>query len=148
MTRLRRPQIALILLLAALVIGYTVSAVRHDSSPTTKTTTATPTATAATSKSAAEKHSPAPLSSLPSEAAATVALIQHDGPFPYSQDGVVFNNNEKLLPEQPTGYYHEYTVPTPGSSDRGARRIIHGAGGEYYYTDDHYESFVAVDITS
>jgi guanyl-specific ribonuclease Sa len=78
---------------------------------------------------------------LPSEALDTLDLIQNDGPFPYKQDGAVFNNREGLLPGQPSGYYHEYTVDTPGSSDRGARRIITGEKGEFYYTDDHYASF-------
>jgi ribonuclease T1 len=80
-------------------------------------------------------------SSLPAEARQTLALIDSGGPFPYDQDGVVFGNREGLLPDHPTGYYHEYTVPTPGSPDRGARRIITGSAGEVYYTDDHYRSF-------
>jgi ribonuclease T1 len=80
-------------------------------------------------------------SSLPAEARQTLALIDSGGPFPYDQDGVVFGNREGLLPDHATGYYHEYTVPTPGSPDRGARRIITGSAGEVYYTDDHYRSF-------
>jgi ribonuclease T1 len=79
--------------------------------------------------------------SLPSEVRQTLALIDSGGPFPYDQDGVVFGNREGLLPEHDDGYYHEYTVPTPGSPDRGARRIITGSAGELYYTDDHYRSF-------
>ena len=63
------------------------------------------------------------------------------GPFPYRQDGAVFQNRERLLPARPNGYYHEYTVKTPGSPDRGAWRIIVGEKGELYYTDDHYDSF-------
>jgi ribonuclease T1 len=78
---------------------------------------------------------------LPPEARDTLALIAQGGPFPYRQDGVVFQNREKYLPAKPNGYYHEYTVKTPGSPDRGARRIITGGGGEMYYTDDHYASF-------
>lgn len=81
------------------------------------------------------------LASLPPEARDTVALIDAGGPFPYDRDGVVFENREHLLPGEPTGYYHEYTVPTPGSSDRGARRIITGSAREMYWTDDHYQSF-------
>jgi len=88
-----------------------------------------------------------PLSSLPAEASQTWRLIQRGGPFPYPQDGGTFNNNEKLLPEQRAGYYHEYTVPTPGSRDRGARRLVTGASQELYYTGDHYASFVVVDPT-
>jgi ribonuclease T1 len=81
------------------------------------------------------------LSELPPEAARTVDLIEAGGPFPYDRDGVVFENREGLLPDESSGYYHEYTVPTPGASDRGARRIIEGSDGELYWTDDHYRSF-------
>ncbi|SEC98707.1 ribonuclease T1 [Streptomyces sp. 3213] len=84
------------------------------------------------------------VSQLPAEARQTITLIGRGGPFPYARDGVVFGNYEKLLPEQKRGYYHEYTVRTPGSRDRGARRIVTGQGGEIYYTDDHYKSFRTV----
>ncbi|THF61597.1 ribonuclease domain-containing protein [Pseudothauera rhizosphaerae] len=84
---------------------------------------------------------------LPSEAHATLALIQAGGPFPYRQDGTVFQNRERLLPERPRGYYREYTVPTPGARDRGARRIV--TGGQppevFYYTTDHYRSFRPIE---
>lgn len=79
--------------------------------------------------------------SLPPEARQTLALIKAGGPFPYKQDGRVFGNREGLLPKRHRGYYREYTVRTPGARDRGARRIVAGQGGEYYYTDDHYRSF-------
>ena len=79
--------------------------------------------------------------SLPVEARETLALIKAGGPFPYKQDGRVFGNREGLLPKRNRGYYREYTVRTPGARDRGARRIVAGKGGEYYYTDDHYRSF-------
>jgi ribonuclease T1 len=78
---------------------------------------------------------------LPREARETLALIKSGGPFRYSQDGRTFQNREKLLPRQQRGYYREYTVKTPGARDRGARRIVAGRNGEYYYTDDHYRSF-------
>jgi ribonuclease T1 len=81
------------------------------------------------------------VSELPPEGRHVLQLIEAGGPFPYSQDGTVFQNREKLLPKESSGYYHEYTVPTPGSDDRGARRIIAGKQGERYYTDDHYDSF-------
>jgi len=78
---------------------------------------------------------------LPPEARQTLALIARGGPFPYRQDGQVFQNRERRLPRHPSGYYHEYTVETHGSDDRGARRIITGQGGELYYTEDHYRTF-------
>lgn len=81
------------------------------------------------------------LEELPSEARATLALIKSGGPFPHPQDGRVFSNREKLLPIRGSGYYREYTVRTPGARDRGARRIVAGGGGEFYYSADHYRSF-------
>jgi ribonuclease T1 len=78
---------------------------------------------------------------LPQEAQNTLKLIDQGGPYPYSRDGVVFGNLEKILPKQDRGYYHEYTVQTPGEKDRGARRIVTGNAHERYYTDDHYKSF-------
>ncbi|MBP2323693.1 ribonuclease T1 [Kibdelosporangium banguiense] len=86
------------------------------------------------------------LSSLPTQATDTVRLIQRGGPFPYPQDGSVFQNRERILPICSNGYYHEYTVKTPGSSTRGARRIVTGSAGEYFYTADHYASFRLVNI--
>ncbi|MFD8499808.1 ribonuclease domain-containing protein [Amycolatopsis sp. NPDC059657] len=86
------------------------------------------------------------LSTLPSEAADTWKLIKANGPFPYPRnDGVPFENREKVLPRKDSGYYKEYTVKTPGSPDRGARRLVTGSGKELYYTGDHYSSFVVVD---
>lgn len=79
--------------------------------------------------------------SLPPEALTTLELIDAGGPFPYDQDGGVFFNNERLLPLRDRGYYQEYTVETPGSDDRGARRIVAGDDGELYWTEDHYRSF-------
>jgi guanyl-specific ribonuclease Sa len=80
---------------------------------------------------------------LPPEARQTLRLIAQGGPFPHRQDGSVFGNREGRLPRQSQGYYREYTVDTPGLSHRGARRIVTGGQPprEYYYTDDHYESF-------
>ncbi|MET7987139.1 MULTISPECIES: ribonuclease domain-containing protein [unclassified Streptomyces] len=85
-----------------------------------------------------------PVAALPAEARATLALIDRGGPFPYAKDGSVFGNFERELPGRTRGYYHEYTVRTPGERDRGARRIVTGQGGEIFYTDDHYNSFKAV----
>ena len=103
---------------------------------------------------AAIARGPAPvgeiaLAALPGEAQAALALVRAGGPFRYAKDGSVFGNRESLLPARSRGYYREYTVNTPGARDRGARRIVAGAGasgdvrtsGEYYYTDDHYRSF-------
>jgi ribonuclease T1 len=130
--RTRRPLLVLVLLLVLLAIGYvarTVHSNEHHSSSTHSQTMAT-----------------VGLSALPIDARHTIALVQAGGPFPYSRDGVVFRNAEGLLPKERSGYYHEYTVPTPGESDRGARRIITGADGEFYYTADHYESFKRVEM--
>ena len=122
---MRRPLVALALCLAAL-LGTTTAPARQQR--------------ALVEIAAAE---------LPAEARHTLALIEHGGPFPQRRDGIVFANRERRLPIQPRGYYREYTVPTPGAHDRGARRIVAGAGeiddvrrsGEYYYSDDHYRSF-------
>lgn len=80
---------------------------------------------------------------LPAEAVDTLRRIQDHAAHPYRQDGSVFQNRERQLPQQPRGYYREYTVVTPGSRDRGARRIVTGGDPphEYFYTDDHYRSF-------
>lgn len=86
-----------------------------------------------------------PLGNLPPEATDTYDLIQSDGPYPYPEDDTVFQNREGLLPDCEEGYYREYTVETPGSDDRGARRIVAGSNGEHFYTDDHYASFVLID---
>ena len=131
--RTRRPLIALIVLLVVIGVAYLVhsdtSTAPHDSS-------------AARQSSSGQVA----LSWLPVEAQHTVALIRAGGPFPYSRDGVVFHNEEGRLPHERDGYYHEYTVPTPGVSTRGARRIITGSDGEFYYTADHYETFRRVDV--
>ncbi len=83
---------------------------------------------------------------LPSEAHDTLDLVEQGGPFPFEQDGAVFQNREGVLPGQDTGYYHEYTVITPGSPTRGARRIVTGEEcHEDYCTADHYASFDLVD---
>jgi len=88
------------------------------------------------------------LTTLPSQADDTLALIASGGPFPYSQDGVVFQNREGVLPARSTGYYHEYTVKTPGVSTRGARRIVTGkVYHEDYYTSDHYATFYKINFS-
>ena len=120
-------------------------------SPTPKgSATYGPGAAAASGTSTQSSLAPAaPVSSLPTvavpalppEAVTTLTLIAKGGPFPYSKDGVVFSNREGILPQHTNGWYHEYTVVTPGSSDRGARRIVTGKDGGLFYSDDHYASF-------
>jgi ribonuclease T1 len=117
-----------LLLLAALVASWWESGGAGRSAP------AVPVATPAAS-------------TLPAEVAATLALIQQGGPFPYRKDGTVFQNREGELPRRERGYYREFTVPTPGETDRGARRIVSGGEPptEFWYTADHYRSFRRLD---
>jgi len=98
----------------------------------------------------AREHPPAPpaisITALPSEARAVDQAIRQGGPFAFPKDGIVFANRERLLPGRPRGFYREYTVATPGSRDRGGRRIVCGgpqptAPEACYYTADHYSSF-------
>ncbi len=121
--------IAVLVFAVLAVVGYCarVSTVDRPASPAA----ATPVSGLATVR----------LDQLPKEAAQTLALVDKGGPFPYDRDGITFANQERLLPKRPNGYYKEYTVPTPGSKDRGARRLIVGKDGDVYYTDDHYASF-------
>lgn len=142
------------LLLAALIVGvYLAGNGGGTDAPTAPATQATataaasstgrttPTARAGTSATGTSGLRTVRRSELPAEAQATLALIAKGGPFPYDRDGVVFENREGILPKKAAGYYHEYTVETPGSDDRGARRIVTGKSGELFYTDDHYVSF-------
>ncbi|MDT0442169.1 ribonuclease domain-containing protein [Streptomyces johnsoniae] len=112
-------------------------------------TAATPTSPALTPTATAElplAYGDICHSDLPAQAYDTLDLIAQGGPYPHPQDGGTFYNREGLLPSQPTGYYHEYTVETPGSDDRGARRIVTGDSYEEdYYTSDHYASFDLID---
>lgn len=84
-------------------------------------------------------------SKLPAQALDTLGLIAKGGPYPYRSDGIVFENRENRLPRQGNGYYHEFTVVTPGSDDRGTRRVVTGGAGEQYWTADHYASFQEID---
>ena len=116
------------LLLSALLVGGAVTATSADA--------------------AADSVGSICYNSLPSQAHDTLDLIDQGGPFPYSQDGVVFTNREGVLPSQSRGYYHEYTVITPGSPTRGARRIVTGEQSqEDYYTSDHYATFDLIDFS-
>jgi ribonuclease T1 len=121
----RRPLVALILLIVLLVAGYTARAV-HDRQPGQQVVA---------------------LSTLPVQARQTVTLIKRGGPFPYPEDGSVYDNRNRRLPAEPLGYYHEYTVPTPGEADRGERRIITARNGRYYWTADHYVTFRRINLT-
>ncbi|WP_079008755.1 ribonuclease [Streptomyces sp. XY431] len=82
---------------------------------------------------------------LPDQARDTLGLIAKGGPYPYRSDGIVFENRESRLPRKTSGYYHEFTVVTPGSGDRGARRVVTGGSGEQYWTADHYATFQEID---
>jgi guanyl-specific ribonuclease Sa len=135
MPQVRRPLLVLVLLGALLAGGYAVRAL-HRAGP--------PGGSASSGTAAGLPH--VPLASLPAEAAETYREIRAGGPYRYARDGIVFDNRGGPLPAEPRGYYREYTVPTPGESDRGARRLIAGQGGEVYYTGDHYASFVVVDV--
>jgi ribonuclease T1 len=148
--RTRRPLLALLVLVVLLAGGYLLSAVRSDdSSPSGSTPAATASAGRSGATSApsgvADGLPTVRSAALPPEARQVLRLIAAGGPFPYSQDGTVFGNLERLLPAHQRGWYREYTVPTPGSSDRGARRIIAGKDGTRYYTADHYDSFARVE---
>ncbi|HEX6756065.1 MAG TPA: ribonuclease domain-containing protein [Mycobacteriales bacterium] len=149
MLRTRRPLLALVVLAALLAGEYLLSAIRsdpaRDAAAPTATATAGPTAGSADSLSTADGLRVVGASALPAEARRTLILIDRGGPFPNERDGAVFGNVERLLPQRPRGWYHEYTVPTPGEDDRGARRIVAGRDGTLYYTADHYESFVRVE---
>lgn len=101
-----------------------------------------------TGSSGTDSHSGLPWvaqEDLPTEAQETLELIDEGGPFPYDRDGITFENREEILPVEDRGHYREYTVETPGSSDRGARRIVTGGDDEFYWTADHYSSFERID---
>jgi len=103
--------------------------------------------TALASPAAQAQFAPSPaaeeirVAELPREARQTLALIRKGGPYPYAKDGTIFGNREARLPRQKRGYYREYTVRTPGERTRGARRIVAGRAGDFWYTDDHYATF-------
>ena len=141
MRRIRVVMLALLAMLAGIAMwrqsGNVDAAGRQSPDPSVVVAPTAPLPTTGT-------HSPdADDAFLPPEARATLALIAADGPFPYDRDGLEFRNFEHRLPARPRGWYHEYTVPTPGENDRGARRIITGGTPptEWWYTDDHYGSF-------
>lgn len=135
---------ALVGLVALVLLGWLFTAGTGDSGGSGGSGQQ-PTAGAGVQSSGVGTSDATPLSQLPPEAASTWELIEDGGPFPYARDGATFGNREGLLPRRPDGYYREYTVPTPGERDRGARRLVTGEGGELWYTADHYASFVLVE---
>ncbi|WP_367131287.1 ribonuclease domain-containing protein [Saccharothrix sp. HUAS TT1] len=140
MTPARRLSVALLGLIALVVVGYFAKDLTGTSTDPAPSVSGVPGAGSGLPVEA--------LSSLPEQVRATWELIGRGGPFPYPRnDGVTFQNREERLPDQPRDYYREYTVPTPGSDDRGARRLVTGSSDEVYYTADHYESFVVVDVS-
>lgn len=144
---MRTPRLRNLLLVAIVALGLWIW---HRQSPPIPAGSPTPVATPA-SVHAPERGQRAPgtasLDSLPPEAHEVLQRIAAGGPFEHRQDGGVFQNRENRLPRQPRGYYREYTVETPGSDDRGARRIVTGGRppSEYYYSADHYRSFTRID---
>ncbi|RSM35146.1 ribonuclease N [Amycolatopsis balhimycina DSM 5908] len=144
----RRITAALIGLLVLVLGGWLVKDVLSDgsSSPAPSTSASVPAHGGAAVPGADSGLPVKALSALPPQAADTWKLVEKGGPYPFPRnDDVVFENREKRLPAKKSGYYHEYTVKTPGSADRGARRLITGQAHELYYTGDHYASFVVVD---
>ncbi|WP_435186405.1 ribonuclease domain-containing protein [Streptomyces sp. bgisy126] len=135
---LRPPRVLLALVLAVLLGGFLAGC----SPATGGAGTAAPTRTATAAPPTGASGLPTVRAAdLPPEARRTLDLVARGGPYPYARDGAVFSNFEKVLPRRERGYYHEYTVRTPGERDRGARRLVTGRNGETYYTDDHYETF-------
>jgi ribonuclease T1 len=136
-------RLCLVLLAAALVLGLWWWASQPTPDPAANSGGSTSSAPGSVTSPVRDTSGLAAVqvADLPLEARRTLDLIAAGGPYPYSRDGVVFRNRERLLPRRASGYYHEYTVPTPGEDDRGARRIITGKAGERYWTADHYGSF-------
>jgi ribonuclease T1 len=130
----------LLLLLAALLV-LLVGACGSKTAGSSPSGSSVPEAASLAPASATTDLPTMTVGQLPPEGVETLRLIKDGGPFPYSKDGSTFQNREGILPSQPKGFYQEYTVETPGSDDRGARRIIGGDDGSRFYTDDHYASF-------
>lgn len=142
----RRLTVALVGLIALVVVGWFVK--DNVANPEKPPASIPSSASALAVPGAKAGMDVKALSSLPAEAGATWKLIESNGPFPHPRnDGVTFQNREKRLPQKDSGYYKEYTVPTPGSPDRGARRLVTGKEKEVFYTGDHYSTFVVVDVT-
>jgi guanyl-specific ribonuclease Sa len=146
-TPARRLTVTLVGLIVLVVVGWFARDVGGQNAPTPTGTSAAASASARAVPGAASGLPVRPMSELPEQVARTWELIERGGPFPYpDNDGVTFQNREEILPARSRDHYAEYTVPTPGSPDRGARRLVTGAEDEVYYTADHYDSFVVVDV--
>ncbi|HSL36015.1 MAG TPA: ribonuclease domain-containing protein [Arthrobacter sp.] len=152
--KVQRLTALLALLLGLAVLAFVLAGVPESGTAPSDAGTTAPAASSTAQPRTAVPVAPAPAapgnpsglpevkaSELPAEARQTLALIARGGPYPYSRDDATFGNFERLLPRKSSGYYKEYTVRTPGESDRGARRIVAGQAGEKYYTPDHYNSF-------
>ena len=149
-SRRRSSSLPSLLVVVAVIVGYLLwtragdfGSALPDSAAATSTTTTTSTDGAKVVTIDAETGLPwIDGADLPSQGRAVLASIDRGGPYPYSQDGGTFTNAEKLLPLKAKGFYTEYTVKLPSSSDRGPVRIIMGGKGQWYlWTDDHYASF-------
>jgi len=137
----RRPAWAVLVVALALLCAALLGGCAGSGTATSTSTSTTRSVSALAPATATTDLPTVPVGDLPPQAVDTLRLIAAGGPFPYSKDGATFQNREGLLPEQSSGFYREYTVVTPGSTDRGARRIIGGEDGSRFYTDDHYASF-------
>lgn len=143
-----RLQLAAALMVIVLAGWFAVSRSGDDARSASDTTSARGTSTTSSTAGPSTPRSGLPTiaeSELPAEARATLALIRDGGAYPYPQDDATFGNREGLLPDRPRGYYREYTVETPGSDDRGARRVVGGEDGDRYWTQDHYDSFAQIE---
>jgi len=136
--------LGVVLALAGCAGGTSSAGTASAGSARPATSALVPDGTALAPASATTDLPTVPLAALPPEALDTLELIAAGGPYPYRKDGATFGNREGLLPRQAGGFYREYTVETPGSDDRGARRIVAGADGSRFWTDDHYASFQEV----
>ncbi|MFE4975613.1 ribonuclease [Kitasatospora sp. NPDC056651] len=170
MTNRKNPLVVVAVLLLALVagVGYLLTGKGSDHPKAAASATAAATTGSSAPKPSAPKPSPpaggaatpAPAGTwvpsdssmadvcrtkLPSQAVETLTLIAKGGPYPYNRDGIVFENRESRLPKKTDGYYHEFTVVTPGSNDRGTRRVVTGGSGEQYWSADHYATFQEID---
>jgi ribonuclease T1 len=138
MSRGRAWSAALAILLVAVAIGALAGGLLGSGAP--PGSTASPAGTGPTGPGQPEIA----WSALPPEARTTLDRIAAGGPFPYAADGATFENRERRLPLRPAGTYREYTVETPGSADRGSRRIVVATTGDAWWTPDHYATFFRI----